>query len=158
VIQEAFLDATAALPQFVEKAEMPFFLWLRWLTGMKLNALQPHAPRLAGAGRGREVSINQGPWPQATSAAWPRSSWAPDQRQRGRHPLEHKARLQQALDTMDPLDREVLILRHFEELTNAEAARRSHPGPAASKRYIRALRKLKDILTSRPGGSKEFRR
>src|SRR5438477_13021967 len=39
VIQEAFLDAAAGLPQFIERAEMPFFLWLRWLAGMKLNAI-----------------------------------------------------------------------------------------------------------------------
>src|SRR5262245_29993230 len=39
VIQEAYVDATAGLGEFVQRAEMPFFLWLRWLTGMKLNAI-----------------------------------------------------------------------------------------------------------------------
>ena len=48
---------------------------------------------------------------------------------------------------MDPVDREVLVLRHFEELTNAEVARElGLQESAASKRYIRALRKLKEIL------------
>src|SRR5271166_1262114 len=56
VIQEAYLDATAGLPQYAEKAEMPFFLWLRWLTGMKLNAI--HRKHLGCQVRdaGREVS------------------------------------------------------------------------------------------------------
>ena len=72
--------------------------------------------------------------------------------------LERKLRLQEAIDVMDDLDREVLVLRHFEELTNAEAARTlGMQESAASKRYIRALRKLKDILASMPGGTKEFR-
>jgi RNA polymerase sigma-70 factor (ECF subfamily) len=59
---------------------------------------------------------------------------------------------------MDPVDRDVLVLRHFEELTNAEVARELglHES-AASKRYIRALRKLKEILATLPGGSEEFR-
>jgi RNA polymerase sigma-70 factor (ECF subfamily) len=54
---------------------------------------------------------------------------------------------------MDPLDREVLALRHFEQLTNAEAAQvlGVHES-AASKRYVRALKKLKDILLRLPGG------
>jgi RNA polymerase sigma-70 factor (ECF subfamily) len=54
---------------------------------------------------------------------------------------------------MDPLDREVLALRHFEQLNNAETAQAlGIQESAASKRYIRALKKLKDILTSLPGG------
>jgi RNA polymerase sigma-70 factor (ECF subfamily) len=49
-------------------------------------------------------------------------------------------------------------LRHFEELTNAEVARELHlRESAASKRYIRALRKLKVILAALPGGIEEFR-
>ena len=59
---------------------------------------------------------------------------------------------------MDPLDREVLVLRHFEELTNAETARTLQINEsAASKRYIRAMKKLKDILHAMPGGSGELR-
>ena len=52
--------------------------------------------------------------------------------------LERKARIQEAIDAMDPLDREVLILRHFEELTNAEAAQTlGLQDSAAGERYIR---------------------
>ena len=53
---------------------------------------------------------------------------------------------------MDPIDREVLVLRHFEELTNAEAARvLGLEKTAASNRYIRALKRLKEILAGSPG-------
>ena len=54
---------------------------------------------------------------------------------------------------MDPIDREVLALRHFEELSNAETAQvLGLQKSAASNRYIRALKRLKDLLESLPGG------
>jgi RNA polymerase sigma-70 factor (ECF subfamily) len=54
---------------------------------------------------------------------------------------------------MDPLDREVLALRHFEQLTNAETAALLGLEPsAASKRYVRALQRIKEVLSSMPGG------
>jgi RNA polymerase sigma-70 factor (ECF subfamily) len=53
---------------------------------------------------------------------------------------------------MDPLDREVLALRHFEELSNTETAALLGIQPAAaSKRYVRALARLKQILETIPG-------
>ena len=58
--------------------------------------------------------------------------------------LERKARVQAAIDALEPVDREVLVLRHFEELTNAEVAHTLEiQEAAASKRYVRALRRLK---------------
>jgi len=61
---------------------------------------------------------------------------------------ERQLRLQAALDAMDPIDREILTLRHFEELTNSEAAAvLGLSKTAASNRYVRALVRLKDELT-----------
>src|SRR5262249_49125531 len=66
-------------------------------------------------------------------------------------------RLETALNSMEPLDREVLVLRHFEQLSNIEAAQVLNiQQSAASKRYIRALQRLKDILKSMPGGLQEW--
>ncbi len=65
---------------------------------------------------------------------------------------EMQLRLQEALNTMDPLDREVLILRHFEELSNSETAEvLGIQKAAASKRYVRALTRLREILNAIPG-------
>jgi RNA polymerase sigma-70 factor (ECF subfamily) len=67
--------------------------------------------------------------------------------------IELKLRLQEALNQMDSLDREVLALRHFEQLSRAETAQVLDMTEAAvSKRYFRALARLKDILSSMPGG------
>jgi RNA polymerase sigma-70 factor (ECF subfamily) len=61
-------------------------------------------------------------------------------------------RLTKALEAMDPIDREVLILRHFDELGNNEVAELlGLRKAAASNRYVRALRRLKEILDSTPG-------
>jgi RNA polymerase sigma-70 factor (ECF subfamily) len=65
--------------------------------------------------------------------------------------------VQAKLNSMDPLDREVLALRHFEQLGNVEVA--SVLGisePAASLRYSRALRRLKDIITEVKGMTGEM--
>jgi RNA polymerase sigma-70 factor (ECF subfamily) len=65
---------------------------------------------------------------------------------------ELRVRLQEVLNGMDPIDREVLTLRHFEELTNAETAEvLGLQKTAASNRYVRALKRLKDELVKAPG-------
>jgi RNA polymerase sigma-70 factor (ECF subfamily) len=65
---------------------------------------------------------------------------------------EHKLIVQEALNGMDPIDREVLTLRHFEHLGNDETALvLGLSKSAASNRYVRALRRLKEILSSIPG-------
>jgi RNA polymerase sigma-70 factor (ECF subfamily) len=70
---------------------------------------------------------------------------------------ERKLYVQEALNTMDSIDREILVLRHFEQLTNDETAtilglRKS----AASQRYVRALKRLKEILSDVPGLGQEL--
>jgi len=67
-----------------------------------------------------------------------------------RHELQ--ARLRSALEEMDPLDREVLALRHFEELGNNEVAQvLGISKDAASKRHVRALKRLRAILADPSG-------
>jgi RNA polymerase sigma-70 factor (ECF subfamily) len=60
---------------------------------------------------------------------------------------ETRLRVQEVLNGMDPLDREILALRHFEQLSNGEAAEvLGLDKSAASKRYARALMRLRDVL------------
>ena len=66
---------------------------------------------------------------------------------------ERLLRLQEAVNRLDPLDREVLSLRHFEQLSRSETAQMlGIEESAAAKRYIRALKRLKDTLADMPGG------
>jgi RNA polymerase sigma-70 factor (ECF subfamily) len=58
---------------------------------------------------------------------------------------------------LDPLDREILALRHFEQLSNGEAAQSVGLSKStASKRYVRAPQKLKEILAAARGGLSEL--
>ena len=159
VLQEAFLQATQAGPNSMERPEQPVFLWLRWLTGMALQLCHRRHLGVQARDAGREVQLLDRPWPEATSAALAAQLLGRDTRPSvAAIRAERQRRLQEALNAMDPLDREVLVLRHFEELTNAEVARELHlQESAASKRYIRALHRLREILASLPGGIEEFR-
>ena len=65
---------------------------------------------------------------------------------------ETKRMVEDALNSMDAIDREVLALRHFEGLTNAETATvLGLKKSAASNRYVRALGRLKEVLLAIPG-------
>ncbi len=154
VIQEAYLEASARLPEYLRQPAMPFFLWLRFLTGQKLLELHRHHLGTQMRDVGREVSLYRGALPETSSAALAAQLLGRDTRpSEAAVRAERKIRLQEALNSMDPLDREVLALRHFEQLNNAETAQAlGLQESAASKRYIRALKKLKDILSGMPGG------
>jgi RNA polymerase sigma-70 factor (ECF subfamily) len=149
VLQEAYLDASDRLADYLQNPSMPFYLWLRFLTRQRMLIF--HRRHLGAQARdaGREVSLHAGTYPATTSAAL--AAQLLGQRTRPSEAAiraEMKIRLQEALNSMDPLDREVLTLRHFEHLSNADAAHElGIQDSAASKRYLRALRRLKEILT-----------
>ncbi len=153
VLQEAYLDVAQRASEYAAHPTMPFFLWLRLLTGQRL--LMVHRQHLGAKMRdvGQEVSLYRGALPQASSV-----SLAAQLLGRLTSPslaavrAETQLKLQEALNGMDPMDREVLTLRHFEELSNGEtAALLGLQKAAASNRYIRALKRLKEVLSSMPG-------
>jgi RNA polymerase sigma-70 factor (ECF subfamily) len=149
VIQEACLEAAARLSEYVRYPTMPFFLWLRLITGQRLQVL--HRRHLGARMRdaGREVALYRGVLLEATSVALAAQLLGRDTRpSEAAIRAERKIRLQDALNSMDPLDREALALRHFEHLTTSEAAQVMGTTPAAAgKRYLRALERLREILT-----------
>ena len=102
---------------------------------------------------GQEVSLHRGALPPASSisiaAMLLGRITSPT---RAAHRAELQVRLQDVLNSMDPVDREILTLRHFEELGNSETAQvLGISKSAASSRYIRAVMRLKKELTSIPG-------
>jgi RNA polymerase sigma-70 factor (ECF subfamily) len=153
VLQEAYLDLAARLPDYARDRPMPPFLWLRLVTGQRLMQVHRHHLGAAMRSAGREVSLYRGALPQASSASLAaqllgRLTTASQAAARA----ERQLQLQEVLNGMDPMDREILALRHFEELSNGEAAdvlglSRS----AASARYVRALGRLRDLLEHVPG-------
>jgi RNA polymerase sigma-70 factor (ECF subfamily) len=153
VLQDAYLEASQRLAEYLRDPKMPFFLWLRFLTGQRLLALRRHHLGVQARDAQREVSLFRGAMPEASSACL-----AAQLMGRITAPLqaaikaELKLRLQEALNSLEPLDREVLALRHFEQLDNAETAQVLGLSPSgASSRYVRALQKLKGVLSQVPG-------
>src|SRR5215471_6622343 len=153
VLQDVYLDVARRFPEYADSPTVPFYIWLRSLTGQRLVDL--HRRHLGAQMRdaGQEVSLCRGALPAASSAALAQQLLAgltsPTQ---AAIRAEMQVRLQEALNAMDAIDREVVVLRHFEEMTNVEAAEVLGIEPsAASKRYIRAIRRLKAILDAVPG-------
>jgi len=153
VLQEAFLDFQARAQDYVQQPDMPFFLWLRFLTGQRLQLIHRHHLGTQMRDAGREVSLQRGAMPQATSVSLAaqllgRFTSVTQAVQRA----EMQLILQEAINAMDPLDREILALRHFEELSNEETAQVLGIKPsAASSRHVRALKRLRESLRTTPG-------
>jgi RNA polymerase sigma-70 factor, ECF subfamily len=153
VLQDAFIDLNEQFPAYLARPEMPFFLWLRLVTGQRL--MRVHRQHLGAAMRdaGREVSLFKGTFPEASSVSlaeelFGRFTSASQALVRA----ERQLQLQTALNGMDEIDREIIALRHFEELTNGEAATvLGLSKAAASNRYVRAMTRLQAILESIPG-------
>ena len=153
VLREAFVDVSRRMAEYAAQPSMPFFLWLRQVTGQKLQAL--HHQHLGAQiwDAGQDLSLYRGALPQATSNSLAAQllGGAASGTQTAKR-AEMQIRLQEALNGMEPLDREILALRHFEELSNDEAAAVLRiEKAAASYHYIRALKRLKEILNSMPG-------
>ena len=154
VVQDAYLAVRGKFPQYSADPRLPFFLWLRLEVGQKLVDLHRFHLGTKMRDAGQEVSLHRGALPQVTSLSLAEHLLGKlTSASRAAMRVELKLRVQEALNGMDPHDREVLILRHFEELSNAEAAQVLGIKPSAAvNRYVRALKKLKDVFQGMPGG------
>jgi RNA polymerase sigma-70 factor (ECF subfamily) len=158
ILQETWIEACRRLPDYVADPPMSFYLWLRSLAVQKLtDAMRQHLG-VQKRDAGRDVSLHRGGLPEATSV-----SLAAQLLGRLTSPsnaairAETQIKVQEVLNEMDPIDREVLVLRHFEYLSNAETAELlGIKKSAASKRYLQAIRRLKAVLRNTPGFEDRF--
>jgi RNA polymerase sigma-70 factor (ECF subfamily) len=158
VIQDAHIEAMNRLPEYLRESNLPFFLWLRLIVGQRLRKLHRRHLGTQARDAGREVGLYQGALPEASSAALAaRLLGHITQPSQAAVRAERRIRIETALNAMDTLDREILALRHFEQLSNREVAGALGLSPStASKRYVRALQKLKEILAEARGGLSEL--
>jgi RNA polymerase sigma-70 factor (ECF subfamily) len=149
VLQEAYIDVFRNLPEYVNAPSTSFFIWLRNLVGLKLAEV--HRRHLGTRKRDakRDVSIHRGALPAVNSVSMAAQLLGqlttPSQIA---VKVEMRLRLQDVLDSMDEVDREIIALRHFERLNSqetADALQMSKSG--ASSRYIRAMKRLKNELS-----------
>lgn len=153
VLQETFLEAARRLGDYVDDPPLPPFLWLRFLASRRLMAVHRRHLGVQKRTAKREVSLRR-------KSVTCTDSFCLSRQLVGRLTSpslaavreEMHVQLQEMIDSLEPLDREILSLRHYEELTNREAAQElGISEEAASKRYVRALARLRAVLTALPG-------
>lgn len=148
------MDVVQQLPTFAKKkSDMSFFLWLRLVTGQRMMRLDRQHLGTAMRDAGRKVSLYLGALPQATSISLAAQLM-------GRFTsvghasirAEIQVKLQESINCVDEIDREITALRNVEELKNGEAAELlGLSKAAASNRCIRALARMQGVLESIPG-------
>jgi RNA polymerase sigma-70 factor (ECF subfamily) len=153
VVQEAYLDVARNLADYVRQPGLPFFLWLRHLTGLKLAEVHRRHLGTQLRDADREVSLHRGGLPEADSVSLAAQLLGqlttPSQ---AAIKAETRLRVQEALNSMDPIDREVLALKHFEQLSTSEIAEVLGLSKAgAGSRYLRAIKRLRELLAQIPG-------
>jgi RNA polymerase sigma-70 factor (ECF subfamily) len=144
VLQETFLEASRRLPEYLRQRPLPFGLWLCWLAREKVIAL--HRQHLDADKRA--VAREAPPLPADASSCFVQAL-------AGREPSpsqifaaeEAAERLRLALSRLDDDERDLILWRHFEQLTNGDIARLLNVSDAAAaKRYVRALERLRGLL------------
>lgn len=150
VIQETYVRAAKRIDSFLEKEDMPFFVWLRLEVSQKLQEIHRYHFGAEKRDARKEAKLGHsnesGQTSMALAAHLIAQMTSPS---RVAERAEQYSYLQSALEEMNELDREVIALRHFEELSNIETAKILNiETAAASKRYIRALKRLKEIMES----------
>lgn len=153
VLQEAYIEITKRWPAY--RAEMPvsFYVWARQITLQTLIDVQRrHFGQKRSPQRENRPHYNSVDGTSDSIARVIESQLTTPSRAVIR--AEEVQQLQEALATMDATDREVLALRHFEHLGNAEVAEALGLSPtAASNRYVRAMTRLGEILRKISGST-----
>jgi RNA polymerase sigma-70 factor (ECF subfamily) len=148
VLQESFIAAAKRLNHFTSQPDMPAFLWLRLITQQQLVDL--HRQHLQAEMRDvrKEVSLpGNSPSPHTSLAIAVQLEGKMTAVSEVFARAERIEKLEGALNQMDAIDREVIALRHFEELSNIETAEiLAIATSAASKRYLRAMRRLGELM------------
>jgi len=148
IVQDVLLEANRRLGDYLANPTMPFQLWLRHMARDRL--IDAHRRHRVAATRSVDREV-----PLVVPDAGDRSQadLAPQIADRELTPAaaatwsELERRFAAAVEQLDETDREIVLLRHFEHLSTAEAADvLGLTKPAAGMRYLRAMRRLRVLL------------
>ncbi len=152
IVQDVLIEANRRLADYLQNPVMPFHLWLRQMAKDRIIDAHRRHRRAARRSVDREqalaapgrldqstfdlaAELSDGELTPAAAATW----------------RELQRRFQAAVETLDDGDREVVLMRHFEGLTNTETAQAlGLSPPAAGMRYLRAMRRLRSLLDENP--------
>ncbi len=158
VVQDVLLEANTRLQDYLNDPRLPFHLWLRQLAQDRMIDMHRRHRGAQRRSLDREQSL--------AASQFADQSGFDLMGQLADHELtpaaasirkELEARFLTALEQLDDEDRDILLMRHFEQLGNSEVADALGLSPAAAgMRHLRALRKLRAILGDRPSLSLNF--
>jgi RNA polymerase sigma-70 factor (ECF subfamily) len=147
VVQEALTDAAQKLADYARDRPLPFYPWLHRLAAERLAA----AHRRHRRSKARSVAREQNDafaWPDSSVNLMVNSLIADDTTPG--HALireEQRRQVQAALQSLAPIDREILMMHYLEDLTFPEIAAILDIGEGAAKmRHLRALRRIRDLM------------
>ncbi len=148
VVQDVLLEASRRLQDYLKSPAMPFHLWLRHIA--KDHIIDAHRRHHHAQKRGvnREQPLARPGWMDQSSLELAGQLIDPERTPASAAIQEElQRRLHGALAQMDENDRDILLMRHFEQLPNQEVATLlGLTEAAASMRYLRALRRLRELL------------
>ena len=150
VVQEVMLEASRRFQDYLRAPAMPFHLWLRHIA--KDHVIDAHRKHHQAQKRGvnRERPLHRPKWAEQSSLQLAEQLMDPELTPASalvRQELEQRLHL--ALRQLDEDDQEIILMRHFEQLGNQEvAASLKLSEAAASMRYLRAVRRLRDLLST----------
>ena len=146
VLQEAFLQASRRLESYLKDPKLPLYLWVRFLAGQELLKLRRR--HVGPPGRHAQLSLDRGCVPSASSQDISETLISKESTPSDLAVREEQRRLiQDALDGLESTDREVLVLKHFEQLSTVEVATLlGISQPAVRQRHARAASRFRKAL------------
>jgi RNA polymerase sigma-70 factor (ECF subfamily) len=156
VVQQAWIEILRRFDEWCARDDVPFRVWVRLTTRQAVaEATRRYlAPGVEAASRDERAYLSSSNVSAVGMAdAFVASTTSPTQ---GALREELRIRVLDAIESLDPIDREIVALRHLEGLSNADTAAELEIEPAAaSKRYTRALLRLRPQLASLVSGSRQ---
>ena len=147
VLQEAYLEASRRINDYLADPTVSFFVWVTQITRQSLLMVhRRHLGQKRDAGQDVPLHGRENTYGASLSLAEQLAArWTSPTQAAIRE--ENLAKLRTAIDGMDQTDREILTLRHFKQLSNSEVSEiLGLKKTAASNRYVRALKRLKEIM------------
>lgn len=152
ILQEVYIDAHKRMAHYLKRPELSFYIWLRQLTTQRLFDIHRRHLKAEKRDIKQEVSIDRRRMASTSASMAIQLADHLASPSEVAIKAETVAQIEVTLDQMDPIDREVLALRHFEELRNSEVAEvLGIKEAAASNRYVRAVSRLREALEELPG-------
>ncbi len=156
IVQDVLVEANRRLTDYLESTGMPFQLWLRHLARDRMiDAHRRHHAARRNVAREQPLeAASQNDQSAFDLVALVRDRELTPAAAATHHELEQ--RFQAAIETLDDADREVVLMRHFEQLSNKDVAQTLEISEsAAGMRYLRAMRRLRTILQEPPSQASE---